>query len=74
MTEWIMGAFFALLILWMVYEDRRQQRDPLRPQMDALGMGTISASCDYSNHEECGYPGRLFFSRTGRCQCPCHVR
>lgn len=66
-----MVGFLALLVLWMVAEDRRQQADPLRPQLDAL-MGRVSASCDYSNHDNCAYPGRLLFGSTSRCECPCH--
>lgn len=71
MSEAIMIIAFAGLVLWMIAEDRRQQNDPLRPEMDALG-GAVSASCDYSNHSDCGYPGRLFMSRSGCCECPCH--
>lgn len=62
---------FVLLVLFLIYEDRRQQKDPLRPILNNLA-GRVSASCDYSNHYQCGYPGPLFFSKGGRCECPCH--
>jgi len=71
MSEAILIVGLLGLVVWAWLNARRQQADPLRPALNELA-GRVSASCDYSDHDRCGYPGPLFFSRNGRCECPCH--
>lgn len=58
----------AIIALAMWAQHQKEKNDPYR--LD--DMFRQSGSCDSANHEYCGYPGPLYFSLNGICECRCH--